>query len=57
MLFNSYVFLFAFFPVVVTAFFLTGRYGFEWAGRVLALASLVFILGGISGLLRYFCSR
>lgn len=43
MLFNSYVFIFAFFPVTVTGYFLLNRFRLTYAAKVwLALASLVF---------------
>ena len=42
MLFNSYVFLFAFMPLVVCLFFVVGRWSAERAVGLLALASVVF---------------
>jgi alginate O-acetyltransferase complex protein AlgI len=42
MLFNSYVFIFVFAPVVFSGFFLTSRLSREYAVRWVAFASLVF---------------
>ena len=42
MLFNSYVFLFAFLPLVVSVFFLLGRWSAGWAAGWLASASIAF---------------
>ncbi|WP_213953190.1 MBOAT family protein [Variovorax sp. dw_954] len=42
MLFNSYAFIFAFFPVVLIGFFLIGKHNIRAAAGFLALASLFF---------------
>nr|WP_137937010.1 MBOAT family protein [Chitinivorax sp. B] len=42
MLFNSYVFIFAYLPIVLMGFYLAGRYSHQWASWWLATASLFF---------------
>ncbi|MEJ8854338.1 MBOAT family protein [Variovorax robiniae] len=42
MLFNSYAFIFAYFPIVLIGFFLIGRHNIRAAAGFLALASLFF---------------
>src|SRR3954469_12826238 len=42
MLFNSYEFLFVFFPIVLVAFFLCKRLGKQWQHLALVAASLFF---------------
>ncbi|MEJ8820741.1 MBOAT family protein [Variovorax humicola] len=42
MLFNSYAFIFAFFPIVLIGFFLIGKHNIRAAAGFLALASLFF---------------